>query len=202
MNDFTLDDFKIGEVYGFMVANDQGEVDEIEGCVVGYTSTQLGEAHSDLLMIKNIFSERPNYVDLDSIKNYYHVNRENPDYVEAEVYNPELDEYNIERGSSVRDIISIILENWEYYDSATRVDLVCKFSNAVTTDVLIDLITAYADCKKNNAELSEKNLKVLDHQTQSIEKYNKFRDQIKAFVPKGYDKILDAIIFDVCGFGR
>ena len=147
MNDFTLDDFKIGEVYGFMVANDQGEVDEIEGCVVGYTSTQLGEAHSDLLMIKNIFSERPTYVDLDSIKNYYHVNRENPDYVEAEVYNPELDEYNIERGSSVRDIISIILENW-------------------------------------------------------VEKYIKFRNQIKSFIPKGYDKILDALIFDVCGFGR
>lgn len=202
MNDFTLDDFKIGEVYGFMVTNGQGEVDEIKGRVMGYTSTQLGEAHSDLLMIKNTFSERPNYVALDSIKSYYHRNRDNEDYIDAEVYNPDLDEYNIERGTSVKDIISIMVDNWEYYDFDTRKDLVCKFANAVTTDVLIDLITAYAESKKHNAELSEKYLKLLDHQTQSIDEYNKFRDQIKAFMPRGYDKILDALIFDVCGFGR
>lgn len=202
MNDFTLDDFKVGELYGFMVANDQGEVDEIKGCVIGYTSTQLGEIHSDLLMIKNTFSERPNYVALDSIKSYYHCKRDNEEYIDAEVYNPALDEYNIERGTSTKDIISIMVDNWEYYDFDTRKDLVCKFSNAVTTDVFIDLITAYAESKQNNAELSEKYLKVLDHQTQSIDKYNKFRDQIKSFMPKGYDKILDALIFDVCGFGR
>lgn len=202
MNDFTLDDFEIGEVYGFMVANEQGEVDEMKGRVIGYTSTQLGEIHSDLLMIKNTFSERPNYVALDSIKNYYYGNRDNEEYIDAEVYNPDLDEYNIERGTSTKDIISIMVDNWEYYDFDTRKDLVCKFANAVTTDVLIDLITAYVESKKHNAELSEKYLKLLDHQTQSIDKYNKFRDQIKAFMPRGYDKILDALIFDVCGFGR
>lgn len=202
MNDFTLDDFEIGEVYGFMVANEQGEVDEMKGRVIGYTSTQLGEIHSDLLMIKNTFSERPNYVALDSIKNYYYCNRDNEEYIDAEVYNPDLDEYNIERGTSTKDIISIMVDNWEYYDFDTRKDLVCKFANAVTTDVLIDLITAYVESKKHNAELSEKYLKLLDHQTQSIDKYNKFRDQIKAFMPRGYDKILDALIFDVCGFGR
>lgn len=202
MDNIKLDDFKIGELYGFMVANDQYEVDEIKGRVIGYTSTQLGEIHSDLLMIKNTFSERPNYVALDSIKSYYHRNRDNEDYIDAEVYNPDLDEYNIERGTSVKDIISIMVDNWEYYDFDTRKDLVCKFANAVTTDVLIDLITAYVESKKHNAELSEKYLKLLDHQTQSIDKYNKFRDQIKAFMPRGYDKILDALIFDVCGFGR
>ena len=202
MNDFTLNDFKVGELYGFMVANDQGEVDEIKGCVIGYTSTQFKDIHTDLLMLKNIFDEKPNYVILDAINSYYHINRENPDYVEAEVYNPDLDEYNIERGISVKDIISLMLKNWEYYDFDTRKDLVCKFANAVTTDVLIDLITAYAESKKHNAELSEKYLKLLDHQTQSIDEYNKFRDQIKAFMPRGYDKILDALIFDVCGFGR
>ena len=202
MDDFTLNDFKVGELYGFMVANDQGEVDEIKGCVIGYTSTQFKDIHTDLLMLKNIFDEKPNYVILDAINSYYHINRENPDYVEAEVYNPDLDEYNIERGISVKDIISLMLKNWEYYDFDTRKDLVCKFANAVTTDVLIDLITAYAESKKHNAELSEKYLKLLDHQTQSIDEYNKFRDQIKAFMSRGYDKILDALIFDVCGFGR
>lgn len=202
MNDIKLDDFKIGELYGFMVANDQYEVGEIKGTVIGYTSSQLGNVHSDLLMIKNIFSERPNYVDLNLIKSYYHINRDNEDYIDAEVYNPDLDEYDIERGASVKDIISLMVDNLEYYDSDTRTDLVCKFANAVTTDVLIDLITAYAESKQNNAELSEKYLKLLDNQTQSLDKYNKFRDQIKAFMPRGYDKILDALIFDVCGFGR
>ena len=115
---------------------------------------------------------------------------------------PGIIKYNIERGTSVKDIISLMVDNWEYYDFDTRKDLVCKFANAVTTDVLIDLITAYAESKKHNAELSEKYLKLLDHQTQSIDKYNKFRDQIKAFMPRGYDKILDSIIFDVCEFGR
>ena len=110
MHDFTLDDFKVGELYGFMVANDQGEVDEIKGCVIGYTSTQLGEIHSDLLMIKNTFSERPNYVALDSIKSYYHCKRDNEEYIDAEVYNPDLDEYNIERGTTVKDILSLMLE--------------------------------------------------------------------------------------------
>ena len=95
-----------------------------------------------------------------------------------------------------------MVENWEYYDSNTRKDITCKFSHAVTTDVLIDLITAYAESKQHNAELSEKNLKLLDNQKESLDKYIKFRNQIKSFMPRGYDKILDALIFDVCGFGR
>ena len=202
MNDIKLDDFKIGEVYGFMVTNEQGETDEIKGTVIGYTSTQLGEAYSDLLLIKNIFSDRPDYVALDSIKNYYHFYRDNEEYIDAEVFNPDLDEYNIERGASVKDIIAIIVSNWEHYNSDTRKDLVCKFSNAVTTDVIIDLITAYADCRRHDLETTDKYLKALENQTQSLDKYNKFRNQIKAFMPRGYDKILDALIFDVCGFGR
>lgn len=202
MNDFTLDDFKIGEVYGLIISNDQGESEEIKGCVTGYNHMQLEDAQSDFIIIRNILNKSPIYILLDSIKNYYHFNRDNEDYIDAEVYNPDLDEYNIERGTSVKDIISLMLENWEYYNSDTRKDITCKFSNAVTTDVLIDLITAYAESKQNNAELSEKYLKLLDNQTQSIDKYNKFRDQIKPFVPKGYDKILDSIIFDVCEFGR
>ena len=202
MNDIQLDDFKIGEVYGFIISNDQGESEEIKGCVIGHNHIQLENAQADLLIIRNILNKSPIHILLDEIKSYYHFNRDNEEYIDAEVYNPDLDEYNIERGTSVKDIISLMINNWEYYDPDTRKDLVCKFSHAVTTDVLIDLITAYADCKKNNAEWSEKYLKVLDHQTQSIDKYNKFRNQIKAFVPKGYDKILDAIIFDVCEFGR
>ena len=202
MNDFTLDDFKIGEVYGFIISNDQGESEEIKGCVTGHNHMQLEDAQADFIIIRNILNKSPIYILLDEIKSYYRFNRDNEDYIDAEVYNPDLDEYNIERGTSVKDIISLMINNWEYYEPDMRKDLVCKFSHAVTTDVLIDLITAYAESKKHNAELSEKYLKVLDHQTQSIDKYNKFRYQIKPFVPKGYDKILDSIIFDVCEFGR
>lgn len=202
MNNIKLDDFKIGEVYGFIISNDQGESEEIKGCVTGHNHMQLEDAQADLIIIRNILNKSPIYILLDSIKSYYHLNRDNEEYIDAEVFNPALDEYNIERGTSVKDIISLMVDNWEYYDFDTRKDLVCKFANAVTTDVLIDLITAYAESKKHNAELSEKYLKLLDHQTQSIDKYNKFRDQIKAFMPRGYDKILDALIFDVCGFGR
>ena len=202
MSDIKLDDFKIGEAYGFIISNDQGESEEIKGCVTGHNHMQLEDAQADLIIIRNILNKSPIYILLDSIKSYYHLNRDNEEYIDAEVFNPALDEYNIERGTSVKDIISLMVENWEYYNSNMRKDLVCKFSHAVTTDVLIDLITAYAESKKHNAELSEKYLKVLDHQTQSIDKYNKFRDQIKPFVPKGYDKILDSIIFDVCEFGR
>ena len=202
MNDIKLDDFKIGEVYGFIISNDQGESEEIKGCVTGHNHMQFEDAQADFIIIRNILNKSPIYISLDSIKNYYHLNRDNEDYIDAEVYNPDLDEYNIERGTSVKDIISLMINNWEYYDPDMRKDLVCKFAHAVTTDVLIDLITAYAESKQNNAELSEKYLKLLDNQTQSIDKYNKFRDQIKPFVPKGYDKILDSIIFDVCEFGR
>lgn len=202
MNDIKLDDFKIGEVYGLIISNDQGESEEIKGCVTGHNHMQLEDAQADLIIIKNILNKSPIYISLDSIKNYYHLNRENEEYIDAEVFNPALDEYNIERGASVKDIISLMINNWEYYDSITRKDLACKFSHAVTTDVLIDLITAYAESKKDNAELNDKYLKVLDHQTQSIDKYNKYRDQIKSFMPRGYDKILDAFILDVCGFGR
>lgn len=202
MNDFTLDDFKIGEVYGFIISNDQGESEEIKGCVTGHNHIQLENGQADLLIIRNILNKNPIHILLDEIKSYYRFNRDNEDYIDAEVYNPDLDEYNIERGTTVKDILSLMLENWEYYNSDTRKDITCKFSNAVTTDVLIDLITAYAESKQNNAELSEKYLKLLDNQTQSIDKYNKFRDRIKPFVPKGYDKILDSIIFDVCEFGR
>lgn len=202
MNDIKLDDFKIGDVYGFMVANEQNEVGKIEGCVMGYTSTQLGDRHSDMLMIYNIFSEKPDYVALDNIKSYYRLNQDNEEYIDAELYNPDFDEYNIERGTTVKDIIGIMLNNWDYYDPNTRKNLACKFSNAVTTDVLVDLITAYAESNNHNAELNEKYLKALDRQAKFVEKYNKFRDQIKSYMPKGYDKILDVLIFDVCEFGR
>ena len=202
MNDFTLDDFKIGEVYGFIISNDQGESEEIKGCVTGHNHMQLEDAQSDFIIIRNILNKSPIYISLDSIKNYYHLNRDNEDYIDAEVYNPDLDEYNIERGTSVKDIISLMINNWKYYDPDMRKDLVCKFSHAVTTDVLIDLITAYAESKKDNAELHDKYLKLLDDRNESLEKYIKFRNQIKSFMPKGYDKILDALIFDVCGFGR
>ena len=202
MNDFTLDDFKIGEVYGFIISNDQGESEEIKGCVTGHNHMQLEDAQADLIIIRNILNKSPIYILLDSIKSYYHLNRDNEEYIDAEVFNPALDEYNIERGTSVKDIISLMVENWEYYDSNTRKDITCKFSNAVTTDVLIDLITAYAESKKDNAELNDKYLKLLDDRNESLEKYIKFRNQIKSFMPKGYDKILDALIFDVCGFGR
>ena len=202
MNDIKLDDFKIGEVYGFIISNDQGESEEIKGCVTGHNHMQLENAQSDLIIIRNILNKSPIYISLDSIKNYFHLNRDNEEYIDAEVYNPALDEYNIERGTSVKDIISLMINNWEYYDPDMRKDLVCTFSHAVTTDVLIDLITAYAESKQNNAELNDKYLKVLDNQKESLETYIKFRNEIKAFMPKGYDKILDALIFDVCGFGR
>ena len=202
MTDIQLDEFKSGEGYGFIISNDQGESEEIKGCVTGHNHMQLEDAQADFIIIRNILNKSPIYILLDEIKSYYRFNRDNEDYIDAEVYNPDLDEYNIERGTSVKDIVSLMINNWEYYEPDMRKDLVCKFSHAVTTDVLIDLITAYAESKKHNAELSEKYLKVLDHQTQSIDKYNKFRDQIKPFVPKGYDKILDSIIFDVCEFGR
>ena len=202
MNDIKLDDFKIGEVYGFIISNDQGESEEIKGCVTGHNHMQLEDAQSDFIIIRNILNKSPIYISLDSIKNYYHFNRDNEEYIDAEVFNPALDEYNIERGTSVKDIISLMINNWECYDPDMRKDLVCKFSHAVTTDVLIDLITAYADCKKDNAELHDKYLKLLDDRNESLEKYIKFRNQIKSFMPKGYDKILDALIFDVCGFGR
>ena len=202
MNDIKLDDFKIGEVYGLIISNDQGESEEIKGCVTGHNYMQLEDAQADFIIIRNILNKSPIYILLDSIKNYYHLNRDNEEYIDAEVFNPALDEYNIERGTSVKDIISLMINNWEYYDSNTRKDITCKFSHAVTTDVLIDLITAYAESKQNNAELSEKYLKLLDNQKESTDKYIKFRNEIKAFMPKGYDKILDALIFDVCGFGR
>ena len=202
MNDIKLDDFKIGDVYGFMVVNEQNEVGKIEGCVMGYTSTQLGDCHSDMLMVNNIFSEKPDYVALDNIRSYYHLNQDDEEYIDAELYNPDFDELNIERGTTVKDIIAIMINNWDYYDPNTRKNLVCKFSNAVTTDVLVDLITAYAESNNHNVELNEKYLKALDRQAKFIEKYNKFRDQIKSYMPKGYDKILDVLIFDVCEFGR
>ena len=201
MNDIKLDDFKIGEVYGLIISNDQGESEEIKGCVTGYNHMQLEDAQSDFIIIRNILN-KSQYISLDSTKNYYHFNRDNEEYIDAEVFNPALDEYNIERGTSVKDIILLMINNWKYYDPDTRKDLVCKFSYAVTTDVLIDLITAYAESKKYNAELNDKYLKLLDNQKESLEKYIKFRNQIKSFMPKGYDKILDALIFDVCGFGR
>ena len=202
MNDIKLDDFKIGEVYGLIISNDQGESEEIKGCVTGHNYMQLEDAQADFIIIRNILNKSPIYISLDSIKNYYHFNRDNEEYIDAEVFNPALDEYNIERGTSVKDIISLMINNWEYYEPDMRKDLVCKFSHAVTTDVLIDLITAYAESKQHNAELSEKNLKLLDNQKESLDKYIKFRNEIKAFMPKGYDKILDSIIFDVCEFGR
>ena len=54
MNDFTLDDFKIGEVYGFIIGNDQGESDEIKGCVTGHNHMQLEDAQADLIIITKV----------------------------------------------------------------------------------------------------------------------------------------------------
>ena len=103
MNDIKLDDFKIGEVYGFIISNDQGESEEIKGCVTGHNHMQLEDAQADFIIIRNILNKSPIYILLDEIKSYYRFNRDNEDYIDAEVYNPDLDEYNIERGTSVKD---------------------------------------------------------------------------------------------------
>ena len=94
MNNIKLDDFKIGEVYGFIISNDQGESEEIKGCVTGHNHMQLEDAQADLIIIRNILNKSPIYILLDSIKSYYHLNRDNEEYIDAEVFNPALDEYN------------------------------------------------------------------------------------------------------------
>ena len=90
MNDIKLDDFKIGEVYGFIISNDQGESEEIKGCVIGHNHMQLEDAQSNLIIIRNILNKSPIYISLDSIKSYYHLNRDNEEYIDAEVYNPDM----------------------------------------------------------------------------------------------------------------
>ena len=81
MNDFTLDDFKIGEVYGFIISNDQGESEEIKGCVTGHNHIQLENGQADLLIIRNILNKNPIHILLDEIKSYYRFNRDNEDYI-------------------------------------------------------------------------------------------------------------------------
>ena len=87
MDNIKLDDFKIGEVYGFIISNDQGESEEIKGCVTGHNHMQLEDAQADLIIIRNILNKSPIYILLDSIKSYYHLNRDNEEYIDAEVFN-------------------------------------------------------------------------------------------------------------------
>ena len=199
----NVDNFEVGDYYGFWASNTQGEEDEIKGIVISKMSLQSTDGNADILIIHNVCLDGDLfYLPLKNIISYYHINRTDEDYITSEIYDPTLEEFCFKPGTNVKEILSVIIDNWEHYDDNEKETLLGKIKGALTTDVFIDLITGYVNSINHSREISEKYTDTLKNQLDSINKYKELKSNLRSYMPSGTEKILDVIIYDICGFCR
>ena len=142
------------------------------------------------------------YLPLKNIISYYHICSIDEGHITSEVYDPTLEEFCFKPGTNVKEILSVIIDNWEHYDDNEKETLLGKIKDALTTDVFVDLITGYVNSINHSREISEKYTDTLKNQLDSINKYKELKSNLRSYMPSGTEKILDVIIYDICGFCR
>lgn len=198
-----LDNFEVGDYYGFWASNTQGEEDEIKGIVISKMSLQSTDGNADILIIHNVCLDGDLfYLPLKNIISYYHICSIDEGHITSEVYDPTLEEFCFKSGTNVKEILSVIIDNWEHYDDNEKETLLGKIKDALTTDVFVDLITGYVNSINHSREISEKYTDTLKNQLDSINKYKELKSNLRSYMPSGTEKILDVIIYDICGFCR
>lgn len=198
-----LDNFEVGDYYGFWASNTQGEEDEIKGIVISKMSLQSTDGNADILIIHNVCLDGDLfYLPLKNIISYYHICSIDEGHITSEVYDPTLEEFCFKPGTNVKEILSVIIDNWEHYDDNEKETLLGKIKDALTTDVFVDLITAYINSINHGREISKKYTNTLKNQLDSINKYKELKSNLRSYMPSGTEKILDVIIYDICGFCR
>ena len=198
-----LDNFEVGDYYGFWASNTQGEEDEIKGIVISKMSLQSTDGNADILIIHNVCLDGDLfYLPLKNIISYYHICSIDEGHITSEVYDPTLEEFCFKPGTNVKEILSVIIDNWEHYDDNEKETLLGKIKDALTTDVFVDLITGYVNSINHSREISEKYTDTLKNQLDSINKYKELKSNLRSYIPSGTEKILDVIIYDICGFCR
>ena len=199
----NVDNFEVGDYYGFWASNTQGEEDEIKGIVISKMSLQSTDGNADILIIHNVCLDGDLfYLPLKNIISYYHICSIDEGYITSEVYDPTLEEFCFKPGTNVKEILSVIIDNWEHYDDNEKETLLGKIKSDLTTDVFIDLITGYVNSINHSREISEKYTDTLKNQLDSINKYKELKSNLRSYMPSGTEKILDVIIYDICGFCR
>ena len=199
----NVDNFEVGDYYGFWASNTQGEEDEIKGIVISKMSLQSTDGNADILIIHNVCLDGDLfYLPLKNIISYYHICSIDEGYITSEVYDPTLEEFCFKPGTNVKEILSVIIDNWEHYDDNEKETLLGKIKGALTTDVFIDLITGYVNSINHSREISEKYTDTLKNQLDSINKYKELKSNLRSYMPSGTEKILYVIIYDICGFCR
>ena len=199
----NVDNFEVGDYYGFWASNTQGEEDEIKGIVISKMSLQSTDGNADILIIHNVCLDGDLfYLPLKNIISYYHICSIDEGYITSEVYDPTLEEFCFKPGTNVKEILSVIIDNWEHYDDNEKETLLGKIKGALTTDVFVDLITGYVNSINHSREISEKYTDTLKNQLDSINKYKELKSNLRSYMPSGTEKILDVIIYDICGFCR
>ena len=199
----NVDNFEVGDYYGFWASNTQGEGDEIKGIVISKMSLQSTDGNADILIIHNVCLDGDLfYLPLKNIISYYHICSIDEGYITSEVYDPTLEEFCFKPGTNVKEILSVIIDNWEHYDDNEKETLLGKIKGALTTDVFVDLITAYINSINHGREISKKYTNTLKNQLDSINKYKELKSNLRSYMPSGTEKILDVIIYDICGFCR
>ena len=199
----NIDNFEVGDYYGFWASNTQGEEDEIKGIVISKMSLQSTDGNADILIIHNVCLDGDLfYLPLKNIISYYHICSIDEGHITSEVYDPTLEEFCFKPGTNVKEILSVIIDNWEHYDDNEKETLLGKIKDALTTDVFVDLITGYVNSINHSREISEKYTDTLKNQLDSINKYKELKSNLRSYMPSGTEKILDVIIYDICGFCR
>ena len=199
----NVDNFEVGDYYGFWASNTQGEEDEIKGIVISKMSLQSTDGNADILIIHNVCLDGDLfYLPLKNIISYYHICSIDEGHITSEVYDPTLEEFCFKPGTNVKEILSVIIDNWEHYDDNEKETLLGKIKDALTTDVFVDLITGYVNSINHSREISEKYTDTLKNQLDSINKYKELKSNLRSYMPSGTEKILDVIIYDICGFCR
>jgi hypothetical protein len=186
----TLDNFEIGEWYGVYTE----ATGTIEGEVIAKDQLSCKEGEFNIITLYSSATDSTIKIPMTAIRDYFWVDASG-EYAESKVFNDDLEEYGIQPGDSVTQILRKYIENWNKYDKETKEFLIGEIIEPVNDCNIQDLVTALVNYKSYFDEEHKKYLDILKCQSDFIEKYMKF----KKTLPDGMDRLLDVFVFDVLG---
>lgn len=190
MKNITLENFEINLWYGFHTKD--GEI--FSGALISKYQAETVEGKEQKLHL--YLTEDKNVdLNLEDITDYWiYETDENGLVTKVRVYDESLSDYGIQRGETITEILRKYQHNWNDYDDETREMLVDKIRLLITTDVLVDLLTAFVNTNKYYKEECEKHLKMLDNHVEFLNNYIEFKKTLEP----GKGELVDTVLFEIC----
>lgn len=116
-----------------------------------------------------------------------------------------IEKYNISCNRYMGNVITEVSDKWDELDDTAKEEISKVFASSMNWIILRDMLGTMNISKKCNKENHEKIMELLDKEKKQVCSINEFLNkykEIKNCMTAEASKMLDAIIFDYCGFGK